>query len=1401
MPIQKYSHYLEVSPTFESVVDIDSDQRNPKLWQEYIVGEDMEELMEELCQSLCNEAPDARRAFWVHGSYGTGKSYAAIFVKHLLEEKPETIDAFLAASSRLSRFRTRFMKCRRDGDYLVIWRTGCTGIRSGEMLLLEAEAAVRKALIAKFGDDADLGGASLIEVVREKINDDAINWEHVLENSTLSDDYTSVEQVRSLVEAGDIDALKRVALVIRQNGWGLIDNLETFEKWIAEVIDANGLSKSGIFFIWDEFTEYVDHSDDHALLQQLSEFSKVKPFFMMFVVHRTEEMMDSMGKGVYQRIIGRFHSADFHISADAALDLIRQSFIIRPNMEEHWKDVRKQVVGGIRPCLAELLVSVDDRTAEQIDQLCPMHPMTIRLLSRVSESFAAAQRTLFRFMKDQTVQDQGFVGFINRYGPDDQACWLTPEWLWDYFFMRESDVRDRGSRAAEFIRHFEENVELVERDENTLRVFKIALLLMTIMSSTRSLGLYGNLRSQDGISATVECLERCLAGTMSKELIRDKLEILQDDKLLVLDKHGGVVRLMMPYKSVMGDEFEAKRKEYDREFTRYKMFGKDGDFSTKLEEKALYTEEPMTKRFKVAACCAETNSISNRLVEVEKELEKWPHKLGLLLVAVKDETQFLAVQDSLAKLAAEKDRRLVIALFREPFTDEKRNEWLDRLTRYGQAKEAAQTTAANQFKMQMDQIVNAWVEAATNAGRINVWNGKRAIKNLYGKAELRKTIELQVLQEIFPYGPECIVQMRTAYRGCTEPAALAGIQRATNNSQLHSVLTGLQAAELLKLSSIDELASQDGSRGAKAVAAVAKLVSERMRSGKASLSEIWEELQQPPFGYYDTIACGVLLGFVFSFYKDSKYSWIDSAQAPHVLAEATLKSMVQSLCKGRMTTDYLSAGTVVFQNFREYAKVIFSLTDAQVAVETECWRSIREGIIQSGTPLWALKYLADADYINPNLREATLRVVDLLHEYAMQEGERENIMSSVFQMMTGHGKVRVILQGALKDRERRAAAFRRFLFGASPELERIVNKLNLQPILLSDKIQTVMQGAIYTWTEDQVREKLPDVVQEYVYLDVLNGIVGVNRRSIEEIQRDLLNVLHAFRISQAELEKLELPWFDAMRILRRVAESKQSMSFEDKDRLSQEIQALKAHGREAMSALRDAKPLLAQLIERAGFEPTREELDSIYAGLREMDYSTSLIQFENALQRQITQISQARNRALLCSKWTMLTGEESVKSWCVAHAAPILWIVPREHRQAIATVRNVQQRIREYDDAVQTALRQLDEMDARLLTDDRRIEEALLDVVGAQYAEIWREQREVLLSRARQKLGADMSGWDAADLSALQSLLAEAQREKAKREKLDRAKRGVQRMEEAKLRGRVCDFLDRHPEFCDDLME
>lgn len=1399
---KKYSDYIEISPSFESVVDIGSDSRNKNLWREYIVGEDMESLMEVLCQSLNNEGVDSegndlRRSFWVHGTYGTGKSYAAILVKHLLEESPQVIDDYLSKTSRLSAYRNRFMKCRnKGGDHLVIWKTGCTGLLNGNAILMEAEKAIREALAAKFGDKADYADASLADAVKAQVHSQVHNWEYILESTLLGNDYGSVEDLQDAIDSGDLKALQRTAEVIRQYNWGLVDSLGTFEKWVSAVIENNHLDKSGIFFIWDEFTEYILHSDDITILQQLSEFSKVKPLYWMFIVHKSQEMIQNLTNDRYQLITHRFHQVEFHVSPDAAYDLIAGSILIRNGMNEHWNEARKPVIKNIRSFLPEI-AGLDDKVISKIDHLCPMHPMTIKLLSRVAENYAAAQRTMFRFMKDQATPDLGFVGYINKYGPDYQACWLTPDWLWDYFFTRESDFSDKDTKVPEYIRHYEESRHLVEGDENAFRVFKTALLLMALMSSTK--GLYFGRKTKDGISATEECLDICLAGVMNKDQIHDLLETMNDSKILVLDKDAhGNVRLQLPFNGTTGDEFPTRFAANDKKYSRYMMFSKDGAFAQEFEKRAIDENDAVCKRMKIALCCAETNSINTRLSEVMKELEKAPYKLGLLLVSVNSDAQAISIQSMLQSKAVEANEpRLTIALLKEPFTDEKRKAWLTAVTKQEMASASAQTGSANDFKAEAARILATWVSSAVSGSRIIAYNGNQVWGNQYGMTQLRKTIRTGVLDTLFKYAPENIVVTNTAYKPSNDGSPTAGIQRSSNNSQLKSVLNSLQNEGLLDLSTIDEIANAKGSKAADSVAELAKLVKIEMESGhKVNLGDMWTTLQNAPFGYYDTIACGVLLGYVFSCYKNSKYTWTDSAQSPHILAEATIGKMVVNMCKSRMTTDYLSAGSITWQNFSQYLEKIFNLSVAQLAEQTTGYHNTREAVTKSGAPFWVLKYLPADSWTSEDLRGAAEKVIDNVQVFIAQEGDVENAMSNVLQLMQGRGKIRVVLAKAFQDKNTMAAAFRTFLFSASPELKDIATKLSIQPEELSDKLHSVMQGAIYTWTEEQVKEKLDEVAGEYKYLEAIGNVQSTIYHSTEAAQKDLANLFKYLRISMAAIEQLNPAWYPALRILHKV--SRGGAAHLTAEERQDDISVLESYGKYAIDCLTDGKPVLSEILGSKQIDCTQEELSTIYVGLKDMSCDVTLTQFEKELNTQISRISFARNKATLQETWKTLTGIETVKEWCAVYEVPLLWIIPSELQKPFLTLIDVQKQNHTVDTAVVAAINALQKMDSSILNNKEKIDSAFLATVGTEYSDVWNTEHATIIAKAKMKLGNDMSSWYITDLSSLQKMLKQAQQEKAKKEKLAGAKNSVRNMNETVLKDRVAAFLDAHPEYCDD---
>ena len=44
----KYSQHIEISPDYESVVDLSSEQRHPHMWMSYIVHEDMADAIDKI---------------------------------------------------------------------------------------------------------------------------------------------------------------------------------------------------------------------------------------------------------------------------------------------------------------------------------------------------------------------------------------------------------------------------------------------------------------------------------------------------------------------------------------------------------------------------------------------------------------------------------------------------------------------------------------------------------------------------------------------------------------------------------------------------------------------------------------------------------------------------------------------------------------------------------------------------------------------------------------------------------------------------------------------------------------------------------------------------------------------------------------------------------------------------------------------------------------------------------------------------------------------------------------------------------------------------------------------------------------------------------------------------------
>ena len=446
--------------------------------------------------------------------------------------------------------------------------------------------------------------------------------------------------------------------------------------------------------------------------------------------------------------------------------------------------------------------------------------------------------------------------FINTCGPDDWS-WLTVDYLWDYFFTTESDIRSFSSEARRAFQLYESKKELVEADEYTLRVFKGALLLIAVMSNNSRATFTSYTKSNSRkIDATRNTLRRCFFGQLTNAKVDQCLQALHDSDILLLAETSNKrdARLELPYgKNV--EKFDIRLEQTIKNNSRYTLFKKNGEFSKAIEEKLWDKNDATYSRMCVMACAEDTNSMKQRYAELVAELEKFPYKIGLFAVVIPESNSFASAQTKLKDyLDSELSDRIVYCVLKEALSEDILMSWYRAKTNYELANEEGKDASKQNFEIEMATQKEFWSGAASGGQMIAFYRDK-TYPSIYGSRDLINRVKKDVVFTLFPAAPERVVRTSTAFKKAQESAAKAGLTRiAPNNAQIKNIEDSFRAAKLLNIESIEELESATGSEAATAVSQVAIFIHSKMTQGaKIRLDELWRELQEKPYGYYNNL--------------------------------------------------------------------------------------------------------------------------------------------------------------------------------------------------------------------------------------------------------------------------------------------------------------------------------------------------------------------------------------------------------------------------------------------------------------------------------------------------------------------------------------------------------------------
>lgn len=1387
----KYSNYIELSPNYESVVDINSDERNPDMWYDYIVNEDMQLAIEKMYASIQYENKDARRSFWIQGAYGTGKSYAAIVIKHLFEDPPKNIDKFFSQNDILRAYKNKFTAIREKGDFLVVWKSGTSDVLTGIQLMMAIELDIRRVLQKKFGKKAYYGRKSLVTVVQEKINDKLYNWELIFEDSQygLSEEYTTFNSFKQeIINGTNIKACNQVAEICRDKGWALFNSVDTFEIWVKDVIEGNNLSDSGIIFIWDEFTDFVRENGSDNVLQRISEYCKQQPLFMFFIVHVDASWVKEMGVETYKRILHRYHELEFHITENAAYDLISNSILTRKGMDTPWKIQKDKLFKTIENKLSEFDNLQLKNSRGKFLSLCPIHPMTLTLLATVAQNFGANQRSLFRFMKDISEEEEnvGFRYYINKHGPADWK-WLTPDFLWDYFFTRESDIKgDTRSEARQCYRHYQEVKELISTDETAFHIFKAALLLIAVMSTEKTL----QLRSQ----ATKKTLYRCFYGELTESEIDKYLAAFQDNNQLRLaELRGGVVRLELPYSG--GDNlFDSRSKELKKKYTRYEIFKKGGIFSKSIEEKMWDVNRNTFNRMYFAACSSETQSLELRLNDINTELDKNPYKLGFLIITLSEPAKYIPIQTK-AKELAENDTtgRLLTVVIKEALTEEIIDSWIRELTYKELATEEGKKGSADQHEAEVALILGKWAQFAVSSQMTAFYKDTSYPSN--GCDDLRKKIESSVLYKVFPYAPEQIVTLNTAFKSAQESAVLSAITMSPSNAQIKSIEQGVKDSGVWDITDLSDLSAFSKNEKGKSIAALAKYIQDQMTQGaKVKLDILWAELQKQPFGYYNSLVCAYLLGFVFRYYKNGEFNWIDSTGNTHLLTEQNLTSMVAKFCRNELVNNTLSSGSETFRKFRDYPKNIFNLEDSEIVNEESTIHNIREKIIQSGIPLWSIKYINNEKLGGEDIGNKIASITDLFCAFIDENANAEDIMSAIISAFKGNGTLRKTIKDSFENKALKHEGLLTFITTNNTDVDNYIKTLGISPSEITDAIKRQMQSSVYTWKENQVIEKLNLLSLEYKAVSILNKAIKCTYKNIDDFKYDLTNCFDNMKIPGSVIETISEPWVVSIKYLHDIAYKGWADLTVDQKYIY--IDEFQKNAVPAWDYICNSQLLLPEYFRGKGFLCAENEVNIIYEQLNPLPYNSPVVLFEKTVKDLFNELFYERNKSIIISLWNKKTGRSSVSDWCNHYVIPIQWALTGDEYRYVTLVKRLEDNdfTINHSDLQKTIDCFEDESSLSVLNDIAVLRQRFFLQIGSANQKGYEEYEKEILSILRIKIGADVYSWGA-KAGEIRNIIEEYLRDVSKRMFAEKAKQKITKMSEDELKQLVLLFLEEHPEF------
>lgn len=1260
-----YKDYFNIDPKYYAAVTEELIESGQVSWKSFYPHETFVKLLEKTHIVLSGKDP---RSLWVEGAYGTGKSHAALTVKSILDATDQEVEDYFDDYGLSKDLCQKIIADKNDGLLITIHRIGSSSIRSDKDLILAVQDSIMVAL-EKHGIE-NRGQASL--------KDAALKWLEKKANRDYFNALISEEQYAWTFGGNDVDAvidrlqngspvqiaktMHDIITVAEDNGiTALRLDIQGMAAWIKSVISENNIK--AMLFVWDEFTEFFQNNPNSLTgFQTLAEISLSHPFYFLIVSHESRSLF--LNAETAKKILDRFvPPVKIELPENMAFRLMAQAMKTTsdPILSSEWDEYKEELTDDLRSVCTFIASSMKKvpslgsktmLTEEELLSIVPIHPYAALLLKHLSVAFSSNQRSMFDFIISNDMTDaKAFKWFINSHGPLGRPNLLTIDMLWDFFYGKgQNGLNDD-------VRVILDSYNLLSTDKMTpdeQQVLKTVLLLQAISMRISDVEL---------LKPNEQNVDLAFSGTgWSKGKARSIAEKLVRDGLLFK-------------RSVGGGKSE------------YTIANSTGDASTikKLKDAVIHETktQDLIANAELMGAIALPPSINGRFIMngtaygnftamlAKAEATSHPNRFsGLISFAINDEEAAQVKNQIISAVKAGKHDILYIDTSLSPMGSDLYEQYVESMA-YSRYYAQNDKHRAGEFQKQASNCLDDWkskiAEGAFMLYSAEYPSGKR-LANL---AALQEEFAILNHQKYY-YGLERYNVAATMFtKGPLAQGAECGMTQTlkqtfkASNEKL-SLATALNGAW-----GVDHY-WEDPTKKSLSIVQIKMKVEEIIHqgftsaSGRVCIVDIWQELEQAPFGFMANNIAAFIMGFVLKEYATADYFWSNGSNSESMSVDK-MKTMIANAINWTITHDkkykpeYIVAMSPEQRAFLRCTSTAFRIPVAQCGSIESARDQIRISMKRLTFPIWSVKSVLAQVQLNTPVNE----VISVIDDYCGIANTANSSKSSESDLADAIGRVVIEHNSLVEDLSKvltNEMCRKGMLAYIDSYKEGILKTLAAEikdggAYLDHVKQRFNADAANWVWNTDTANEKIDNVILDY-------RIIAESAKSLPSCSsvRDVITGWNTKTNNiKISFDAMKKSVGDLSQLLGELHRMKQTGTLQDQ--VKERFYSLLISQREMFDKFySDQIPCFKDVASIFLSELDDEDVAKLYQEIPAGQFTKSSTEYLSFVENSVKTFMQNQAKKQLKDLWTAKTGTKDPVDWSARYETPILCMLDDDER-------------------------------------------------------------------------------------------------------------------------------------------